>query len=54
MRNHFYEQLPTIYTSLGLIAGLTVDNLYGRLSAAALILLSTVIFNMRLNHRSQK
>ncbi len=54
MKEHLYEYLPTLYTTLGLVAGLTIDNTFGRVSAALLILLATVIFNMRIAHRSAR
>jgi len=54
MNKTVYEFLPTLYALAGVIVGLAFDSTLGRYAAALLVLASIFIFNLRLNHRSQK
>lgn len=51
--SRLYEYRPTLFALAGILAGLSIDHPLGRISAGVLILMSIVIFNLRLNNRSR-
>lgn len=51
--NSLYEFRPTLFALAGILAGLFIDHPLGRISAGMLILMSVIVFNLRLNNRSQ-
>ena len=49
---NLYEWKPTLCVLAGLLVGLLMDNMLGRIAAAVLIFAGMVIFNKRLNYRT--
>lgn len=48
-----YEFLPSIYTLAGVLLAANFDSDIGKASATILVIVGVIVFNMRLNSRSE-
>ena len=48
-----YEYLPSIYIIAGVLLAANFDNAIGKTVATILVLTGVIVFNMRLNSRSE-
>lgn len=49
----FYEYLPSIYVIIGVLLAANFDNAIGKTAATILVFTGVIVFNMRLNSRSE-
>ena len=49
----FYEYLPSIYVTIGVLLAANFDNALGKTAATILVFTGVIVFNMRLNSRSE-
>lgn len=48
-----YEYLPSIYIIAGVLLAANFDNALGKMAATILVFTGVIVFNMRLNSRSE-